>query len=80
MELMELVRVVVVVLGMFIIYITFNKNRDLKLALDNKSEVKEDNEIDKKKIKLAIKINMIIATLGLYFILMIVSYWIGLIK
>ena len=74
MEMIEIIRVLGVVFGIYIIYITFYKNKELR------EELKKDNLDEKylKHLKLGLKLNMLMATIGLYYILMIVSFWLGI--
>lgn len=70
MEMIELIRIMAFIFAMYIVYITFNKNRELR------EELKKDNLEEKylKHLKLGVKLNMFIATIGLYYILMIISF------
>ena len=74
MEMIEIIRIMAFIFAMYIVYITFNKNRELR------EELKKDNLDEKylKHLKLGLKLNMLMATIGLYYILMIVSFWLGI--
>lgn len=74
MEMIEIIRILGVVFGIYIIYVTFYKNKELR------EELKKDNLDEKylKHLKLGLKLNMFMATIGLYYILMIVSFWLGI--